>query len=35
MATRMPTWRFVLLYALGVIVAVGYLAGNIPWDKIL
>lgn len=35
MAMKMPAWRFVLLCMLGMIVAVGYLAGNIPWDKIL
>ncbi|VVO55109.1 hypothetical protein PS870_00495 [Pseudomonas fluorescens] len=35
MAMKMSAWRFVLLCTIGFVFAAGYLAGNVPWDKIL
>ncbi|WP_164486451.1 hypothetical protein [Pseudomonas chlororaphis] len=34
-AVKLPTWRFLLLSTIALIVAAGYLAGNVPWDKVL
>lgn len=35
MAFRLPAWRFLLLSMIALLVAAGYLAGNVPWDKVL
>lgn len=35
MTERLPVWRFVALWLIGIVAATGYLAGNIPWDKVL
>lgn len=34
-ALKLPAWRFLLLSSVALLVAAGYLAGNIPWDKVL
>jgi len=35
MVQKLPAWRFVALTLIGLIFAVGYLAGNLPWDSLL
>ena len=35
MALRLPAWRFLMLSVIALFFAAGYLAGNVPWDKIL
>ena len=35
MATQLPAWRFALICLIGLLFAVGYLAGNVPWDHLL
>lgn len=34
-AMKLPAWRFLLLSTIALLVAAGYLAGNVPWDKVL
>jgi len=33
MAHKLPAWRFLLLTLIGLIFALGYLSGNLPWEK--
>jgi hypothetical protein len=35
LAYRLPAWRFLVLSVIALLVAAGYLAGNVPWDKLL
>lgn len=35
MATKLPAWRFATICLIGLLFAIGYLSGNIPWDKLL
>jgi len=32
---KLPAWRFVALTLIGLIFALGYLAGNLPWESLL
>ena len=35
MSERLPFWRFAAIWIIAFIAVAGYLAGNIPWEKIL
>ncbi len=35
MSERLSSWRFAALWVIAFVTAAGYLAGNIPWEKIL
>jgi len=35
MSKQLPAWRFVALVLVGLLFALGYLSGNLPWDKFL
>ena len=35
MTDKLSPLRFWALWAIGFVVAAGYLAGNFPWDKVL
>jgi len=35
MASKLSIGRFSVLALIGLILAIGYLCGNLPWDKLL
>ncbi len=35
MSESLSSWRFVAIWIVALVIAVGYAAGNIPWDKFL